>query len=141
MMMSAYLLRFVLTAAVSAAAIPARADSATAAGASAAAQCRGTDAIIQKRIRFARGRTTAVVKDTVRLCTGHEYRLRARAGQTMSLHLAAGRRTSMTLRAPDGEALLDGGNDWEGALPSTGEYTIHVGTDATARYTLEVTIR
>jgi hypothetical protein len=105
------------------------------------AQCRGTDTTITKQIRFARGRTTAVVKDTVRLCTGHEYRLKARAGQTMSVHLATGKRTSMTLYAPNGEMLLDGGNDWEGELPETGEYNISIGTDATARYTLEVTIR
>lgn len=110
-------------------------------GAAAAPQCRGTDRIVEKRIRFARGRTTAVIKDTVRLCTGHEYRLRARAGQTMSINLAAGRRTGLTVRTPSGEALVDGGKDWSGELPEGGEYVIEVGTDATARYTLEVTIR
>src|SRR5215213_919040 len=68
--------------------------------ATAAAQCRGTDRIIPKRIRFARGRTTAVIKDTVRLCTGHEYRLRARAGQTMTVHLATGSKTSFTVYTP-----------------------------------------
>lgn len=133
------LLKLILASAVLSAAVPSFASSS--ANVPSAVQCRGTDSIIQKRIRFARGRTTAVVRDTVRLCTGHEYKLRAREGQTMSLHLATGKRTSMTLRAPDGEALLDGGNDFEGSLPSTGEYTIEIGTDATARYTLEVAIR
>jgi hypothetical protein len=104
-------------------------------------QCRGTDSTIVKRIRFPRGRTTAVVKDAVRLCTSHEYRLKASAGQRMSLHLVTGRRTSMTLYAPNGDTLLDGGKDWEGELPETGNYTVRIGTDATARYTLEVTIR
>jgi hypothetical protein len=108
----------------------------------AAAQCRGTDRAIPKQIRFARGRTTAVIKDTVRLCTSHEYRLRARQGQTMSVHLATGKRTSFTLEAPS-EAVddADGVKDWNGELLETGEYVVVIGTDATAAYTLEVTIR
>ena len=112
-------------------------------GASAAAQCRRTDRVIPKQVRFARGRTTAVIKDTVRLCTSHEYRLRASAGQTMSLNLATGRRTSFTLQSPSGDTVegADGVKDWSGDLPETGQYVIVIGTDATAAYTLEVTIR
>ena len=115
----------------------------TATAAAAAAQCRGTDRIIPKQIRFPRGRTTAVIKDTVRLCTGHEYRLRARAGQTMTVHLATGNRTSFTVNTPAGDTPegADGAKDWSGELPETGDYTINIGTDATAAYTLEVTVR
>jgi hypothetical protein len=127
-----------LAAVLSSSAVPA--GGAAAAGA-AASQCRGTDRIVGKRIRFARGRTTAVVKDRVLLCTAHEYRLRARGGQTMSVNLVAGRRTSLTLRAPSGDALADGEMSWSGELPASGEYVVTVGTDETAPYTLEVTIR
>jgi hypothetical protein len=110
---------------------------------SATAQCRGTDRSITKQIRFGRGRTTAVVKDTVRLCTSHEYHLRARSGQTMSLNLATGKRTSFTLQSPSGDTVegADGVKNWSGELPATGDYVIIIGTDATAAYTLEVTIR
>lgn len=108
----------------------------------AAAQCRATDRPINKQIRFARGRTTAVIKDTVRLCTSHVYSLRARAGQTMSVNLATGDRTSFTVYAPtDAFEDADGVKDWSGQLPETGQYQIIVATDATASYTLEVTIR
>ncbi len=108
----------------------------------AALQCRGTDRTIPKTVRFARGRTTAVIKDTVRLCTSHEYTLRARAGQTMTVHLATGRKTSFTLQGPSGTVEgADGVKDWSGELPEGGDYTINIGTDATAAYTLEVTIR
>lgn len=108
-----------------------------------AAQCRGTDRIIPRQIRFPRGRTTAVIKDTIRLCTGHEYRLRARAGQTMAVHLATGNRTSFTVNTPAGDTPegADGVKDWSGELSETGDYIINIGTDATAAYTLEVTIR
>jgi hypothetical protein len=109
--------------------------------AAAAAQCRGTDRIIPKRIRFARGRTTAVIKDTVRLCTMHEYYFRARAGQKMTAHLATGNRTSMTLFTENGETVFDGTKDFEGELPEGGQYSLQIGTDTTTAYTLEVTIR
>ena len=109
--------------------------------ATAAAQCRETDRIIPKRIRFARGRTTAVIKDTVRLCTMHEYYFRARAGQKITAHLATGNRTSMTLFTESGETVFDGTKDFEGELPEGGQYSLQIGTDVTAAYTLEVTIR
>jgi hypothetical protein len=105
-----------------------------------AAQCHTTDKPIEKQIRFARGRTTAVIKDTIRLCNSHEYRLRARAGQRMSVHLVTGKRTSFAVYAPT-DRISDGTKDWTGELEETGEYLISIGTDATARYTLEVTIR
>jgi hypothetical protein len=114
---------------------------AAAGGAEPAAQCRQTDRIIPKRIRFARGRTTAVVKDTIRLCTMHEYYFRARAGQKLTAHLATGNRTSMTLFTSGGETVFDGTKDFEGELPENGQYSLQIGTDATAAYTLEVTIR
>ena len=112
-------------------------------GTAAAAQCRTTDRNIPKQVRFARGRTTAVIKDSVRLCTAHEYYLRATGGQSMTVHLATGSRTSFSVYAPTGDIIegADGVKDWEGRLPETGQYIIHVGTDATAAYTLEVTIR
>ena len=133
------LLHYVVAAGFVAAAL----NVAPGAAAAAAAQCRGTDRVIPKQVRFQRGRTTAVIKGTVRLCTGHEYRLRASAGQTMSVHLATGKRTSFTVYTPAGDTPdgADGVKDWSGELPETGEYIINIGTDATAAYTLEVTIR
>ena len=116
---------------------------AAAGGAGPAAQCRHADRLIQKQIRFARGRTTAVVKDTVRLCTSHVYSLQARAGQTMSVNLATGNRTSFTASGPSVGTLegADGVKSWSGELPEDGDYSIQIGTDVTAAYTLEVTIR
>ena len=107
-----------------------------------AAQCRGTDRAVTRQVSFARGRTTAVIKNTVRLCTSHEWVLRARGGQTMTVHLVAGRKTSFTVQSPSGTVEgADGVKDWSGVLPENGDYVIIIGTDATAAYTLEVTIR
>jgi hypothetical protein len=106
----------------------------------AAGQCRGTDVPVRKQLRFGRGRTTAVVRDRIKLCTSHDYYLRARRGQRMSVHLVAGKKTSFTVYAPT-DRLSDGEWDWTGELPEDGEYQISIGTDVTASYTLEVTIR
>jgi nucleoid-associated protein YgaU len=105
-----------------------------------ATQCRGTDVPVRKQLRFGRGRTTAVVRDRIKLCTSHDYYLRARRGQRMSVHLVAGKKTSFTVYAPT-DRLSDGEWDWTGELPEDGEYQISIGTDVTANYTLEVTIR
>lgn len=122
----------------SAAGAPANVATASAA----AFQCRGTDRAITRQVNFARGRTTAVIKDTVRLCTSHEWVLRARGGQSMTVHIATGKKTSFTVQGPSGTIEdADGVRDWSGELPENGEYVIIVGTDATAAYTLEVTIR
>ncbi|HEX8560827.1 MAG TPA: hypothetical protein VF668_22220 [Pyrinomonadaceae bacterium] len=133
--------RLLLSIAVACCAAGAAAPAGVAAN-SPAAQCRGTDRVIPKRVRFGRGRTTAVIRDTVRLCTSHEYTLRAGAGQRMSVHLATGRRTSFTVQSPSGTLEgADGVTDWTGELPESGDYLIQIGTDATAAYTLEVTVR
>src|SRR5216684_8788271 len=48
---------------------------------------RGTS--IVTRIKFARGRTTTVERGAVHRGMSHDYLLKAGAGQTMSVHLAA----------------------------------------------------
>ncbi|MGH9941443.1 MAG: hypothetical protein ACRD9R_03670 [Pyrinomonadaceae bacterium] len=99
---------------------------------------------LTRRVQFGRGRTTAVIKNTIRRGTNHHYLLGARAGQTMIVHLV-GKQTGFTVYTPDGGAAIeaaDGVKDWEGTLPESGDYTIEIATDArTAPYTLEVTIR
>ena len=132
------LLRTIALAACAASALA----SPVSAGPPSAAQCRGTDRAVTRQVNFARGRTTAVIKDRVRLCTSHEWVLRARGGQTMTVHLVAGRKTSFTVQSPSGTVEgADGVKDWSGVLPENGDYVIIIGTDATAAYTLEVTIR
>jgi hypothetical protein len=105
-------------------------------------QCRTADRPIVKQLRFARGKQSARVADTIKLCTSHEYVLRARAGQTMSVRLVTGSRTSFTLYTPTGRIEeADGVREWSGELPETGRYAVSIGTDATANYVLEVSIR
>lgn len=97
-----------------------------------------------RRVRFARGRTTAVIKDAVVRATRDRYVLRARAGQTLIVHITSLEDNAVfDVYAPGGRrTLAQETTDWEGALPRTGNYVISVGpTRGNASYTLEVTIR
>ncbi|HMF57787.1 MAG TPA: hypothetical protein VK619_15700 [Pyrinomonadaceae bacterium] len=99
-------------------------------------------ALPQTRIRFGRGRTSAVVRGTVFGGSSHPYLLRAMAGQTMSVHLASRGDARFEIYAYRGQTLAENTTDWEGMLPVTNDYVINVSTTGrSASYTLEVTIR
>ncbi|MGH9971946.1 MAG: hypothetical protein ACREBG_29715 [Pyrinomonadaceae bacterium] len=101
-----------------------------------------------QRVRFPRGRTTAVLHGAVVRGTNDRYILGARSGQTMIVHLSSREKNAVfTILGPDATALpgteegLDV-SDWTGELPLTGDYSIWVSPmRGNATYTLEVTIR
>ena len=101
-----------------------------------------------QRVKFARGRTTAVLSGAVVRGTNDRYILGARAGQTMIVHITAREKNAVfTILGPDGTALegteegVDA-KDWTGELPLSGDYSIWVSPSrGNATYTLEVTIR
>ena len=107
----------------------------------------------EQRVRFERGRTSAVVKGAVTNSVQenyHAYRLRVGKGQRLTVHLASPvKAATFLLTLPDdstaendsGEAELI---DWEGAIPASGDIVItiyHRGSKARMPYTLEVTVR
>ena len=104
---------------------------------------RGTSVV--RRINFQRGRTTAVVKGTIRRGVSHDYLIRARVGQAMAVHLAARSDVGFEIITPSGQYLCGFTQYWDGYLPQTGDYRVNVlpptTTNAAATYTLEVTVR
>ena len=105
-------------------------------------------------VKFPKGRTTVILKGRT---TGGPsesggmdpitYRLVAKRGQTMTLHLVSAKNNAIFgVWAPGMEPMDLGENptDWSGTLPKSGAYEISVwpedeATDTT--FTLEVTIR
>lgn len=101
---------------------------------------------IVTRIKFARGRTTAVEKGSVHRGMSHDYLLKAGEGQNMSVHLATSAGVCFDLYSPAmRDQLASCARDWEGALPASGDYRINVlpntTTERNISYTLEVTVR
>jgi len=103
---------------------------------------------VTQRVRFARGRTTAVLKGSVVRGTQNRYILGAGRGQMMIVHITSREKNAVfTILGPDGTALegteegVDA-TDWTGELPLSGDYAIWVSPSrGNATYTLEVTIR
>ena len=101
---------------------------------------------IVTRIKFARGRTTTVERGTVHRGMSHDYLLKASAGQTITVHLAARGGVNFDLMMPGArDSLTLGAKDYSGELPQSGDYRINVLPDTTTErsipYTLEVTVR
>ncbi|PSF38068.1 hypothetical protein C7H19_06240 [Aphanothece hegewaldii CCALA 016] len=106
------------------------------------AQCQRQDKPIIKSLRFARGSIGTTIQDKIAVCTTHDYLFSARAGQKIDVRLLTGDQTSFTVYSPSQLIYeADGVQSWSGRLPETGEYRLVIGTDVTANYTLEVTIR
>ena len=104
---------------------------------------RGADKVtINKTVRFQREKSSAVLTGKITRGATHQYRLRAKAGQEMAVVLKTGNRTSFTIYNLNAGILegADGVKQTLVELPETGEYVIEIGTDATANYTLEITI-
>jgi hypothetical protein len=100
---------------------------------------------VVKRIRFALGRTTSVVKGAMRAGDYVDYRLDAKEGQTMTVHLTARRgKGRFQVGAVSGPGPYQGANmvsDWQGKLLITGTHLIILYADSERLdYTLEVTI-
>ena len=105
-------------------------------------------------VRFPKGRTTVILKGRT---TGGPsesggmdpitYRLVAKRGQTMTLHLVSAKKNAIFgVWAPGMDPVDVGQNptDWSGTLPKNGNYEISVWPEdetTNTAFTLEVTIR
>lgn len=98
---------------------------------------------LEKTIRFKRGAISAVVSGRIQRGTTHRYFVGARMGQRIAVVLKTGNQTSFTVYGPR-TGILDGADGVKQAvveLPESGNFTIEIGTDVTANYTLEVAIK
>jgi hypothetical protein len=103
---------------------------------------------VNRRVRFARGRTTATLRNSVVRGTRDRYLVNARAGQKMSVSITSvERNAAFTIYAPSHDTLEGASEDrevksWSGKLTESGDYVIEVGgTRGNAAYTLKVSIR
>jgi hypothetical protein len=111
------------------------------------------DGIATRPLQFAKGASSATVTDSLTGEKTIDYKLRAKAGQTMSVTLKTSNAANYFNVLPPGSrdvALFVGstsGNEWTGPLPADGEYTIRVylmrsaaRRNEAAKYTLTVGI-
>lgn len=110
-------------------------------------------AIESRPVHFAKGASSATLKGSLKGDKVIDYRLRARAGQTMTVSLRTGNTANYFNVLPPGSkdvAIFIGstrGNDWTGKLEADGEYTVRVylmrsaaRRNETAKFTLTIGI-
>jgi hypothetical protein len=88
--------------------------------------------IESRPIQFAKGASSATIKDSVKGDQTIDYKLRARAGQSMSVKLKSSNPSNYFNVLPPGSPDVaifvgsSGGNEWSGSLEADGEYTVRV---------------
>ena len=121
--------------------------------AAAPAWANAADGIVSKPLQFTKGTSSATVNGAIKGYQIIDYKLRAKAGQTMTASLQTSNPSSYFNVLPPGSddvAIFVGstsGNEFSGALPSDGEYRIRVymmrnaaRRNETANFTLKVGI-
>ena len=103
---------------------------------------------ITRRVKFARGQNSTVIKGQATWGASYIYLLHARAGQTLTVSIAG---VPVFRVVPPGarnyEALegADNVKEWSGRLPRTGTYQINVGhaddAYADAPYELKISVQ
>ena len=90
------------------------------------------EGIESRLVKFAKGASSATVKGSLKGDRIVDYKMRAKAGQTMSVALKTSNGANYFNVLPpgsSGEAIFvgsTGGNEWTGPLPADGEYTVRV---------------
>ncbi len=110
------------------------------------------DGIESRPLQFAKGASSASVKSSIAGRQTIDYKLRAKAGQTMTVRLKSGNPGLAFNVLPPGskDVAIEGAiglQDWSGTLPADGEYTVRTYLDRAgarrgekAGYTLTVAI-
>jgi len=105
---------------------------------------------VQKTVRFPKGQTSTVIKETVIRRDVDKYKVGARKGQKMNLHISSLEDNAVfALISPSGQRLNDkdgygespDAKNWQGVLPETGDYLVEVsGTRGNATYELKISV-
>ncbi|MFB2922202.1 hypothetical protein [Aerosakkonema funiforme] len=97
----------------------------------------------RRRLQFARGSNSTIVKDAVVRGTTDTYLLGARAGQTMTVSVSSMEANVVfDVVAPNRTKLTEEETRFSGELPATGDYQVVIGTTGrNGSYTLQVSIK
>lgn len=101
---------------------------------------------VPQRIRFDKGKSSAMIRKTLKIqgddVETHIYKLKASAGQVLSVHFESGEENaSYSVTCPGNGNSGAKGKAWSFTMPQSGDYTITVdgyGATKSFSYTLEV---
>ena len=104
---------------------------------------------VRKKIRFAKGKTSATLKGAVVRGDRDRYMLNARKGQAMTVNVTSLENNAVfqiylpgEQESHPGAGTGDDATSWTGELPANSDYVIVVGgTRGNASYTLKVSVK
>lgn len=104
---------------------------------------------VRKKVRFAKGKSSATIREAVVRGDRDRYYVGAKAGQTMSVKITSLENNAVfqIYFAGEQESLPGAGEEddamkWSGKLPADNEYVIVVGgTRGNATYTLTISVK
>ncbi|MGE5660349.1 MAG: hypothetical protein ACM37W_27480 [Actinomycetota bacterium] len=95
-----------------------------------------------KRVNFEVGSTGTSVRDSLKANQSKRYLFQCSSGQNMTVQIEEGV-VSVAVLAPNGEKLGSavGAIQWQGKLPSTGDYTLEISALSPSSYTVKVEVQ
>ena len=104
---------------------------------------------VKKKVRFAKGKSSATIREAVVRGDRDRYYVGAKAGQTMTVKITSLENNAVfqiylsgEQESLEGAGEEDDAMDWSGELPADNEYVIVVGgTRGNATYTLTISIK
>jgi hypothetical protein len=99
-------------------------------------------AVSTQRITFESGSTGTSIHGSVTRTQKQRHLMQCGAGQSMSLKIGQGA-VNVSIIAPDGSTIgtiNDGSKEWQGTLPSDGDYALEVSTPDSSNYTINVEV-
>ncbi|MEG4317905.1 MULTISPECIES: hypothetical protein [unclassified Microcoleus] len=110
--------------------------------ASPAASPPAVETPVTERVNFQAGATGVTLRNSLRANKSKRYLLECNSGQSMTVNVQEGQ-VSADIIAPNGEKVgtVDSTGQWQGQLPSSGDYTIEISGDSQANYGVKIEVK
>ncbi|WP_367275452.1 hypothetical protein [Microcoleus sp. CAWBG58] len=97
---------------------------------------------VTERVSFAAGATGTTLSNSLPANKSKRYLLECNSGQSMTVKVQEGQ-VSANIIAPNGEKVgtVDSTGQWQGQLPTSGDYTIEISGDRQANYGVKIEVK
>ncbi|MBE9163297.1 MULTISPECIES: hypothetical protein [Microcoleaceae] len=97
---------------------------------------------VTERVNFPAGATGTTLNNSLRANISKRYLVECNSGQSMTIKVQEGQ-VNAAITAPNGEKIgtADSASQWQGQLPSSGDYTIEISGDRQANYVVKIEVK
>ncbi|MCW6049767.1 hypothetical protein K4039_06645 [Lyngbya sp. CCAP 1446/10] len=97
---------------------------------------------VTERVNFPAGATGTTLNNSLRANISKRYLVECNSGQSMTIKVQESQ-VNAAIIAPNGETIgtADSTSQWQGQLPSSGDYTIEISGDRQANYVVQIEVK